>query len=53
MQVEVENVSSMLKIRAESDNKEWRTHLELTKELQGNIETKVRVPLGLRIYICI
>ena len=33
MQVEVENVSSMLKIRAESDNKEWRTHLELTKEL--------------------
>eukprot|EP00290_Baffinella_frigidus_P005527 CAMPEP_0180135502 /NCGR_PEP_ID=MMETSP0986-20121125/10886_1 /TAXON_ID=697907 /ORGANISM="non described non described, Strain CCMP2293" /LENGTH=193 /DNA_ID=CAMNT_0022076247 /DNA_START=124 /DNA_END=705 /DNA_ORIENTATION=+ len=39
--VEVENVASMLKIRAESDNKEWRTHLELTKELQGNIENKV------------
>ena len=47
-------MSSMLKIRAESDNKEWRTHLELTKELQGNIETKVylephTVSLGLRL----
>lgn len=32
--VEVENVAPMLKMRIESDNKEWRTHLETTKELQ-------------------
>jgi archaellum component FlaC len=31
----------MLKMRAEADNKEWRTHLESTKELQGSIEGKV------------
>lgn len=35
--VEVENVAPMLKMRIEPDNKEWRTHLETTKELQDNI----------------
>jgi archaellum component FlaC len=38
---QVENVAPMLKMRAEADNKEWRTHLESTKELQGSIEGKV------------
>jgi len=39
--VEVEKVAPLLKMRMDSDNKEWRTHLEHTKELQGNIQTKV------------
>ncbi len=39
--VEVENVGPLLKMRIEADNKEWRTHLEMTKELQGNILQKV------------
>uniref|UniRef100_A0A6U5VW81 Intraflagellar transport protein 57 homolog n=1 Tax=Guillardia theta TaxID=55529 RepID=A0A6U5VW81_GUITH len=39
--IEVENVAPLLKMRVEIDNKEWRTHLEQTKELQGNIENKV------------
>ena len=39
--VEVENVGPLLKMRLEPDNKEWRTHLEMTVELQGNILQKV------------
>eukprot|EP00961_Rhodomonas_salina_P278077 3757195-Rhodomonas_salina.1 len=39
--IEVENVAPLLKMRAETDNKEWRTHLEQTKELQEGIEAKV------------
>ena len=39
--VEVEKVAPLLKMRTELDNKEWRTHLEHTKELQDNIEAKV------------
>uniref|UniRef100_A0A7S0W435 Intraflagellar transport protein 57 homolog n=1 Tax=Hemiselmis tepida TaxID=464990 RepID=A0A7S0W435_9CRYP len=35
--VEVESVAPMLKMRVEPDNKEWRTHLETTKDLQDNI----------------
>lgn len=38
--VEVENVAPLLKMRVEADNKEWRTHLETTKDLQGNINQK-------------
>jgi estrogen-related receptor beta like 1 len=39
--VEVEKVAPLLKMRMDADNKEWRTHLEHTKELQENIESKV------------
>eukprot|EP00293_Proteomonas_sulcata_P002669 CAMPEP_0184321250 /NCGR_PEP_ID=MMETSP1049-20130417/118007_1 /TAXON_ID=77928 /ORGANISM="Proteomonas sulcata, Strain CCMP704" /LENGTH=399 /DNA_ID=CAMNT_0026641981 /DNA_START=52 /DNA_END=1252 /DNA_ORIENTATION=- len=39
--VEVENVAPLLKMRIEADNKEWRTHLEQTKELGDNIQEKV------------
>jgi estrogen-related receptor beta like 1 len=38
--VEVENVAPMLKMRVDADNKEWRTHLETTKELHDNINSK-------------
>ena len=39
--VEVEKVAPLLKTRMDTDNKEWRTHLEHTKELQENIQSKV------------
>jgi len=39
--VEVENVAPLLRMRVEVDNKEWRTHLEMTKELQEGIHAKV------------
>jgi len=38
--VEVEKVAPLLKMRLEQDNKEWRTHLEHTMELQAAIQEK-------------
>merc|ERR1711939_290909 len=37
---EVEKVAPLLKMRLEQDNKEWRTHLEHTMELQAAIQEK-------------
>ena len=36
-------MAPLLKMRIEPDNKEWRTHLEQTKELGDNIQEKVPV----------
>ena len=41
--VEVEKVAPLLKMRLEQDNKEWRTHLEHTMELQAAIQEKVHL----------
>ena len=38
--VEVEEVAPVLKMRLDQDNKEWRVHLDHTKELQESIDKK-------------
>ena len=51
--VEVEKVAPLLKMRLEQDNKEWRTHLEHTMELQAAIQEKVHLCMCMCASVCV